>query len=83
MFSVHPELREMKIKKVFLVFDPDAGKMMEHNAKSLAQFGFKVYPVIIGGFKDPAELGRGVMSELVNTVMGNAGEMPRKIFISL
>ena len=65
------QLKVDDVKKIFIIFDPDAHEQSERVAKKLANFGFDVFPVMLSGDQDPAEIGRKRMTELVESIKHN------------
>ena len=76
------QLREDNIKRVFIILDPDANQQAVSVARKLANFRFDVFPVVIQGGKDPAELGRERMSIIVKIIKKNHPIRPQTIFFN-
>ena len=78
------QLREDGIKRVFIILDPDASQQAVTAAQKLANFGFDVFPVMINKYeKDPAELGREQMSNIVKTLKLKHPIRPQTIYFNL
>jgi hypothetical protein len=58
-------LRLDYVKRVILLQDPDAGQAMADNHKKLARFGILAHICSLGGSRDPADLGRKKMADVV------------------
>lgn len=63
------QLMEDKVKRVFFIGDPDAGEMMERNQTRMVHSGITAYTVHLHTKKDPAEIGRAQMFEIVNNLL--------------
>jgi len=58
------QLRSDHVNRVFVLFDPDATRSSETAVKKLVRRRFKAYPVVMGGGKDPADLGWSEMAKI-------------------
>ena len=76
------QLREDGVKRIFIILDPDANKQAITAARKLANFRFDVFPVVIQGGKDPAELGKEHMSTIVKIIKKNHPIRPQTIFFN-
>lgn len=54
------------IKRVFLLQDPDAAEVMTINSRKLGQFNIKAHICMLGGNRDPAEIGAEIMRKVVS-----------------
>jgi len=70
------------VKRVFLLFDPEAGEEMKNAVLRLAKSHLNVYPLILSGGKDPAELGRQIMTNIVNIAIHNCPIRPQPIYFN-
>jgi len=77
------QLREDHVKRIFLIFDPDASKQAKHTAQKLGNFRFDAFPVIISGKRDPAEIGREKMSSIVQTIKRHCPARPQSVYFTL
>ena len=77
-------LRNDRIKRVFVILDPDATSESINVAKKLSNTNFKVYPVVINKYdKDPADIGVEHMTNIVNILLKSSPEVPQKLYFSL
>lgn len=78
------QLREDGIKRIFVILDPDAHRQSVTAARRLANFGFDVFPVVIGDYsRDPADIGRKKMSEIVRTLKLKHPVRPQTIYFGM
>jgi hypothetical protein len=77
------QLRLDNIKRAFIILDPDASEQAIHIARRLGNFGIDVFPVVINKYgKDPAELGRKQMTDIVKTLKQHHPIRPQTIHFS-
>ena len=66
------QLKRDGIRRVFLVFDPDANKAMDRTTQKLAKAGITAISCRLPGTLDPGDLGSGIMSpfRMIGNVVG-------------
>jgi len=74
------ELVSLELSRVFVLLDPDAEEKALQVAESCRSAGLKAYPVLLrGNDKDPADLGRVLVTELVKVVREGAPVRPQAV----
>ena len=76
------QLTQDGIKRVFLMLDPDAGEEIKRAKIKLARRHLDVYPIILGGKRDPAKLGRQVMMNITNIVTHHCPMRPQPLYFN-
>lgn len=77
-------LKMYAVQKILVIGDPDAHEKTRANARRLNSFGFVAFPVLLDGNKDPADLGRNVMSMIIKELLTSTEHLNRvqDIYIS-
>lgn len=77
------QLKKDGVKRVFLVFDPDANEQSQRTTKKLAKEKFDVFPILINNYQDPAKIGRATMSRIIQTAKQHHPVRPQPLYFSL
>jgi hypothetical protein len=72
------------VERAFLLFDPDAEDKVKASAEHLRRFGVPTWPVFWRGTrKDPAEIGRVRMGNVVRSMLRDAPVRPQALTLRL
>ncbi|MCK5606671.1 hypothetical protein KAR91_32515 [Candidatus Pacearchaeota archaeon] len=77
------QLVEDGIKRVFIIFDPEAGEATEQARLRLVRRRFDVFPVVLNTTSDPSKLGVEIMRRVVRTLIAHSPSRPQTITLDV